>query len=74
MVKGATWGAALLVSAPAILPFPPPLDRQAEISKRRGNAAEVERLRQEATELRAVVPAAKRPVEIPGRDRERARP
>jgi Tfp pilus assembly protein PilF len=35
---------------------------------------EAERLRQEATELRPVVPAAKPPVEIPGRDRERARP
>ena len=50
------------------------LDRQADVLKRESNAAEAERLRQEATELRAVVPAAKRPVEIPGRDRERARP
>jgi tetratricopeptide (TPR) repeat protein len=50
------------------------LDRQAEISKRQGNAAEVERLRQEATELRAVRPAAKLSVEIPGRDRDAVRP
>ena len=50
------------------------LDRQAEISKRQGNAAEAERLRQEATELRAVGPAAKPPVEIPGRDRDAVRP
>ncbi|MDP2701739.1 MAG: hypothetical protein Q8P98_06695 [Candidatus Rokubacteria bacterium] len=50
------------------------LDRQADVLKREGNAAEAERLRQEATELRAVLPAAKRAVEIPGRDREKARP
>lgn len=50
------------------------LDRQADVSKRQGSVAEAERLRQEATELRAVVPAAKAPVEIPGRDRETARP
>ena len=74
MVKGAAWGAALLVSALAILPFPPPLDRQTDISKRQGNAAEAEPLRPEATDLRAVVPAAKLPVEIPGRDTETARP
>jgi tetratricopeptide (TPR) repeat protein len=50
------------------------LDRQADVSKRQGNAAEAERLRQEATGLRAVVPAAKPPVEIPGRDRKTVRP
>jgi protein O-mannosyl-transferase len=50
------------------------LDRQADVSKREGNAAEAERLRQEATELRAVMPAAKPPIDIPGRDRETVRP
>jgi len=50
------------------------LDRQAEISKRQGNAAEAVRLRREATELRAVAPAARPPVDTSGRDSERARP
>jgi tetratricopeptide (TPR) repeat protein len=50
------------------------LDGKAEASRRQGNAAEAERLRQEATELWAAMPTAKRPVEIPGRDRETARP
>lgn len=51
------------------------LERRADdASKREGNAAEAERLRQEATELRAAMPAASPPVEIPGRDRETARP
>jgi tetratricopeptide (TPR) repeat protein len=36
------------------------LDRQADISKREGNATEAERLRREATELRAVVPRRRR--------------
>ena len=78
MVKGAAWGAALLVSALAILPFLPTLGGQFlnwdEASRRQGDAAEAERLRQEATELWAAMPTAKRPVEIPGRDRETARP
>jgi hypothetical protein len=113
VVKGAAWGAAHLVSALAIPPFPPTLgghffdwddgtnfvtnpgfrslhlaprlegaprelalalERQAEALCRQCNAAEAQRPRQEATELRAVVPAAKPPVEIPGRDRETARP
>jgi tetratricopeptide (TPR) repeat protein len=50
------------------------LDRQADASGRQGNVAEAERLRQEATGLRAVVPAARPSLEIPDRDRERARP
>ena len=50
------------------------LERQADALRRQGNAAEAERLRQEATELRAVGPAAKPPVEIPGRDRDAVRP
>jgi tetratricopeptide (TPR) repeat protein len=50
------------------------LDGEAEASRRQGNAAEAERLRQEAIEARAAMPTAKRPVEIPGRDRETARP
>jgi Flp pilus assembly protein TadD len=50
------------------------LDRQADILKRRGDAVEAERLRREAAELQAVAPAAKPSVEIPGRDRESARP
>ena len=50
------------------------LDRQADVSKRQGNAAEAARLRREATELRAAMPAARRSVEIPGRDRETVRP
>jgi tetratricopeptide (TPR) repeat protein len=47
---------------------------EAEIAKRQGNAAESERLRREATELRSVVPAGKLPVELSGRGRERVRP
>jgi len=50
------------------------LDGEAEASRRQGNAAGAERLRQEAIEARAAMPAAKPPVEIPGRDRETARP
>jgi tetratricopeptide (TPR) repeat protein len=50
------------------------LDRQADVSKRQGNAAEAARLGREATELRAAMPAARRSVEIPGRDRETVRP
>ena len=50
------------------------LERQADASRRQGNVAEAERLRQEATELQTVVPAAKPPVEIPGRDRKTAWP
>jgi len=50
------------------------LDRQADISKDQGNAAEAERLRREATELRAAMPAARQSVEIPSRDRETVRP
>jgi tetratricopeptide (TPR) repeat protein len=50
------------------------LDGEAEASRRQGNAAEAQRLRDEAIEARAAMPAATRPVEIPGRDRETARP
>jgi tetratricopeptide (TPR) repeat protein len=50
------------------------LDREADVSMRQGNVAEAERLRREATELRAVVHAAKPSAEIPGPDREKARP
>ena len=50
------------------------LDGEAEASRRQGNAAEAERLRREEIEARAAMPTAKRPAEIPGRDRATARP
>ena len=46
------------------------LDRQAEISMEQGNVAEAERLRQEATELRTVAPAARPPADPSSRDSE----
>ena len=116
-MKGAAWGAALLVSALAFLPFLSTLGGQflnwddginfvtnpgfrglgwaqlrwmatttllghwipftwlsLGVNYVLGNAAEAERLRQEATELRAAMLAARRSVEIPGRDRETVRP
>jgi hypothetical protein len=50
------------------------LNHEGDVLRRQGNAAEAQRLDQEATALRAGMPAAQRPIELPGRDRTTVQP